>query len=45
MHVNLAGKTAETGIASAAIAHLAVALPQVNWDTSMTAPYLAMPTS
>lgn len=42
MNVNLAGKTAETGIASAAIAHLAVALPQVNWDTSMTAPYLAM---
>jgi muconate cycloisomerase len=42
MHVNLAGKTAETGIASAAIAHLAVALPQLNWDTSMTAPYLAM---
>jgi L-alanine-DL-glutamate epimerase-like enolase superfamily enzyme len=41
MHVNLAGKTAETSIASAAIAHLAVALPQVDWDTSMTAPYLA----
>jgi L-alanine-DL-glutamate epimerase-like enolase superfamily enzyme len=41
MRVNLAGKTAETGIASAAIAHLAVALPQVDWDTSMTAPYLA----
>jgi muconate cycloisomerase len=41
MHVNLAGKTAETGIASAAIAHLAVALPQVDWDTSMTATYLA----
>jgi muconate cycloisomerase len=41
MHVNLAGKTAETAIASAAIAHLAVALPQVDWDTSMTAPYLA----
>ncbi|MBM3614715.1 MAG: hypothetical protein FJX28_04595 [Alphaproteobacteria bacterium] len=41
MHVNLAGKTAETGIASAAIAHLAVALPQLDWDTSMTAPYLA----
>jgi L-alanine-DL-glutamate epimerase-like enolase superfamily enzyme len=41
MQVNLAGKTAETGIASAAIAHLAVALPQVAWDTSMTCPYLA----
>lgn len=41
MHVNLAGKTAETGIASAAIAHLAVSLPELAWDTSMTSPYLA----
>jgi muconate cycloisomerase len=41
MRVNLAGKTAETSIASAAIAHLAVVLPEVAWDTSMTAPYLA----
>jgi L-alanine-DL-glutamate epimerase-like enolase superfamily enzyme len=41
MHVNLAGKTAETGIASAAIAHLSVVLPELAWDTSMTAPYLA----
>jgi muconate cycloisomerase len=41
MHVNLAGKTAETSIASAAIAHLSVVLPEVAWDTSMTAPYLA----
>jgi muconate cycloisomerase len=41
MRVNLAGKTAETGIASAAIAHLAVSLPELAWDTSMTSPYLA----
>jgi muconate cycloisomerase len=41
MQVNLAGKTAETGIASAAVAHLAVALPDLSWDTSMTSPYLA----
>jgi L-alanine-DL-glutamate epimerase-like enolase superfamily enzyme len=41
MHINLAGKTAETGIASAAIAHLSVILPELAWDTSMTAPYLA----
>lgn len=41
MRVNLAGKTAETSIASAAIAHLAVVLPEVAWDTSMTSPYLA----
>ncbi|ROT97807.1 mandelate racemase/muconate lactonizing enzyme family protein [Histidinibacterium lentulum] len=41
MQVNLAGKTAETSIASAAIAHLAIALPQVNWDVSVTSTYLA----
>lgn len=41
MHINLAGKTAETSIASAAIAHLSIALPQVNWDVSLTSPHLA----
>lgn len=41
MSVNLAGKTAETSIASAAIAHLAVALPRLDWGTSMTNQYLA----
>jgi len=41
MQVNLAGKTAETSIASAAIAHLGIALPQVNWDVSVTSSYLA----
>ena len=40
MHVNLAGKLAETGIASAAIAHLAVAVPRLDWDASVTSQYL-----
>ena len=41
MKVNLAGKVAETSIGSAAIAHLAVALPQIEWDVSPTNQYLA----
>ena len=41
MHVNLAGKVADSSIASAAIAHLALSLPQVDWDTSITNQYLA----
>ena len=41
MKVNLAGKVAETSIASAAIAHLAVALPQLEWGVSVTCQYLA----
>lgn len=41
MSVNLAGKVADTSIASSAIAHLALALPQVNWDASVTNQYLA----
>ena len=41
MHVNLAGKVAETGIASAAVAHLSLAVPQLDWDTSITCQYLA----
>ena len=41
MKVNLAGKVAETSIASAAIAHLAVALPRLEWDVSPTSQYLA----
>jgi len=40
MHVNLAGKVAETSIASAGIAHLAMALPQLDWATSVTNQYL-----
>src|SRR5690606_7564959 len=41
MHVNLAGKAADTSIASAAIAHLSVALPQLDWDANITNQYLA----
>ena len=41
MSVNLAGKVAETSIASAAIAHLALALPKLDWGTSITNQYLA----
>lgn len=40
MHINLAGKIADTGIGSAAIAHLAVVLPQLDWDASVTNMYL-----
>lgn len=40
MHVNLAGKVAETSIGSAAVAHMAAALPQLDWDTSLTNQYL-----
>ena len=41
MKVNLAGKVAESSIGSAAIAHLAVTLPQLDWDVSATCQYLA----
>ena len=41
MKVNLAGKIADSSIASAAIAHLAVALPQIDWGVSVTNQYLA----
>lgn len=41
MHVNLAGKVADSSIASAAIVHLAAALPQLDWDVSITCQYLA----
>jgi len=40
MHVNIAGKMAETAIASAALVHMAMAVPQVNWDMSATNQYL-----
>ena len=40
MSVNLAGKTADTSIASAAISHIAVALPTLEWDASVTNQYL-----
>jgi muconate cycloisomerase len=41
MHVNLAGKIADSSVASAAIVHLGAALPQVDWDASITCQYLA----
>ncbi|MCC7347676.1 MAG: hypothetical protein IT538_09795 [Variibacter sp.] len=41
MHVNLAGKIADSSVASAAIAHLGAALPQLDWDVSITCQYLA----
>jgi muconate cycloisomerase len=40
MRVNLAGKTADTSIGSAAIAHIAVSLPTLEWDASVTNQYL-----
>ena len=42
MNVNLAGKTAETSIASAAILHIAAAAKNLFWGVSPTAPYLAV---
>ena len=41
MHVNLAGKIADSSVASAAIVHLGAALPQLDWDVSITCAYLA----
>lgn len=40
MKVNLAGKAADTSIGSAAIAHLALALPTLDWDCNITNQYL-----
>jgi len=40
MNINLAGKTADSSIASAAISHLAVSLPSLEWDASVTNQYL-----
>ena len=41
MKVNLAGKISESGIASAAVLHLAAAVPTLEWGVSPTSPYLA----
>lgn len=41
MYVNLAGKVADSSVASAAIIHLAAALPQLDWDVSVTSQYIA----
>jgi muconate cycloisomerase len=40
MKVNLAGKVAESGIASAALLHLAAAVPSIEWAVSPTSPML-----
>ena len=40
MNVNLAGKIADTSIASSSVAHLAMALPKLNWDVNITNHYL-----
>ena len=41
MKVNLACKIAESGIATAAVLHLAAAIPSLEWGVSLTNPYLA----
>jgi len=40
MKINLAGKMAESGIATAAVLHLAAAVPSLEWGVSPTSPYL-----
>ena len=42
MNVNLAGKTAETSVGSAAVLHIAAAAPDLSWGVSPTVPYLAV---
>ena len=37
---HLAGKIAESGIASAAVLHLAASVPSLDWGVSPTSPYL-----
>lgn len=41
MKVNLACKIAESGIAAAAMLHLAAAVPSVDWGVSLSSQYLA----
>lgn len=41
MKVNLACKIAESGIAAAAMLHLAAAVPSLDWGVSLTSQYLA----
>ena len=40
MHVNLACKIAESGIATAAVLHMAAAVPALDWGVSLTSQYL-----
>ena len=41
MKVNLAGKIAESSLATAAVLHLAAAIPAVDWGISPACQYLA----
>ncbi len=41
MKVNLAGKVAESSLATAAVLHLAATIPSVDWGVSPTCQYLA----
>jgi muconate cycloisomerase len=41
LKVNIAGKMSESGIATAAVLHLAAAVPSLDWGVSPTSPYLA----
>lgn len=41
MRINLAGKAANTSIGAAAAAHIAVAVPNLDWDMNMSSQYLA----
>ena len=41
MKVNLAGKVCETSVSSAAVTHLAAAIPQIEWGLSLTNQYAA----
>jgi muconate cycloisomerase len=41
MDVNVACKTAESSIASAAAVHIAAALPSIEWSLNLASPYLA----
>jgi muconate cycloisomerase len=40
MKVNLASKMAETGVCTAALLHLAAALPAVDWGVGLSSQYL-----
>jgi o-succinylbenzoate synthase len=41
LKVNVAGKMSESGIATAAVLHLAAAVPALDWGVSLTSPYLS----
>jgi muconate cycloisomerase len=41
MHVNMAGKIAESSISSAAVLHISAAAPSLDWGLSITKLYVA----